>query len=181
MHLHFIIKQVLRFYNYFFRRVGVSAFRRVFSMKMKNEKMMISSRSLRNNNPLNIRRGKNQWKGLRAQQEDRDFCQFESLEYGWRAAFVLLMRTYYVKYQTDTIRKIVARWAPEIENDTQRYIYFVSEWTGIDADEPLGSPSTSPCRWMSVALAMAMFEGGLSDATPLIIPMLRGWANMVRE
>ena len=33
MHLHFIIKQVLRFNNYFFRRVGVSAFRRVFSMK----------------------------------------------------------------------------------------------------------------------------------------------------
>ncbi len=30
-------------------------------------------------------------------------------------------------------------------------------------------------------MAMAMFEGGLSDATPLIIPMLRGWANMVRE
>ena len=30
-------------------------------------------------------------------------------------------------------------------------------------------------------MAMAMFEGGLSDATPLIIPMLRGWANMARE
>lgn len=34
---------------------------------------------------------------------------------------------------------------------------------------------------MSVALAMAMFEGGLKDITPLIIPMLTGWANMVKE
>ena len=44
-------------------------------------------RGIRNNNPLNIRRGKDQWKGLRAQQTDASFCQFESLEYGWRAAF----------------------------------------------------------------------------------------------
>ncbi len=143
--------------------------------------MSQSSRSLRNNNPLNIRRSKDQWRGLRAQQEDRDFFQFKTMADGWRAAFVLLMRTYYVKYQADTIRKIISRWAPEIENDTQQYIYFVSELTRIDADEPLGSPSACPGRWMSVALAMAMFEGGLKDITPLIIPMLTGWANMVKE
>ena len=140
-----------------------------------------SSRSLRNNNPLNIRRSRDQWKGLRAQQEDRDFFQFNTMADGWRAAFVLLMRTYYVKYQADTVRKIISRWAPEIENDTQQYIRFVSEWTRIGADTPLGSPSSCPGRWMSVALAMAMFEGGLNDATPLIIPMLNGWANMVKE
>lgn len=52
-------------------------------------------RGIRNNNPLNIRRtAKDQWQGLRAQQTDANFCQFESLEYGWRAAFYLLTRTY---------------------------------------------------------------------------------------
>ena len=56
-------------------------------------------RGIRNNNPLNIRRGKDQWQGLRAQQTDASFCQFESLEYGWRAAFYLLTRTYYHKYR----------------------------------------------------------------------------------
>ena len=40
-------------------------------------------RGIRNNNPLNIRRGKDQWQGLRAQQTDASFCQFESLDYGW--------------------------------------------------------------------------------------------------
>ena len=43
-------------------------------------------RGIRNNNPLNIRRtAKDQWQGLRAQQTDSAFCQFERLEYGWRA------------------------------------------------------------------------------------------------
>ena len=57
-------------------------------------------RGIRNNNPLNIRRtAKDQWKGLRAQQTDASFCQFERLEFGWRAAFYLLTRTYYYKYR----------------------------------------------------------------------------------
>jgi len=41
---------------------------------------------LRNNNLLNVRRtGKDQWKGLAAQQNDRAFCQFKSMEWGWCA------------------------------------------------------------------------------------------------
>ena len=63
-------------------------------------------RGIRNNNPLNIRRGKDQWKGLRAQQTDASFCQFESLDYGWRAAFYLLTRTYYHKYRLRIIISI---------------------------------------------------------------------------
>ena len=68
-------------------------------------------RGIRNNNPLTIRRtAKDQWKGLRAQQTDASFCQFESLEYGWRAAFYLLTRTYYHKYRLYTIRMIINKW-----------------------------------------------------------------------
>ena len=132
------------------------------------------SRSIRNNNPLNIRLGKSRWQGLRKMQEDGAFCQFESMAYGWRAAFILLS-TYYKNYGADTIGKIISRWAPQTENDTRGYIRFVSEWTGIDDDEPLDSPPEHSARWMSVALAMAMFEGGLSDATPLVASMFQGW------
>ena len=71
-------------------------------------------------------------------------------------------------------------WAPQIENDPRGYINFVSEWTGIEFDEQLGNPTEHPARWMAVALAMAMFEGGLNDATPLIVPMFQGW-EMCRE
>ena len=123
-----------------------------------------SSRSIRNNNPLNIRLGKSHWQGLRKMQEDGAFCQFDSLAYGWRAAFILLTRTYYNNYGADTIGKIISRWAPQIENDTRGYIRL-----------PLGSPPEHPARWMAVALAMAMFEGGLSDATPILPALFQAW------
>ena len=96
-------------------------------------------RGIRNNNPLNIRRSKDQWKGLRAQQTDSQFCQFETLEYGWRAAFYLLTRTYYHKYRLYTIRAIISKWAPPNENLTATYIENVSRLTGIPPDEPIGS------------------------------------------
>ena len=103
-------------------------------------------RGIRNNNPLNIRRSKDQWKGLRAQQTDSQFCQFETLEYGWRAAFYLLTRTY-------------------IQN--------VSRLTGIAPDEPLGIPSMQPERWMMLGVAMAIQECGTDSLD--YFAMLRGW------
>ena len=118
-------------------------------------------RGIRNNNPLNIRRSKDQWQGLRAQQTDSAFCQFESLEYGWRAAFYLLTRTYYHKYRLYTIRKIISKWAPPNENLTATYIENVSRLTGIPPDEPIGIPSDQPQRWMMLGIAMAIQENGL--------------------
>ena len=130
-------------------------------------------RGIRNNNPLNIRRGKDQWKGLRAQQQDAQFCQFETLEYGWRAAFCLLTRTYYHQYRLWTIRQIVSRWAPPNENNTRAYIDNVCRLTGISADEPLGIPSEQPARWMMVGVAMAIQENGTTSID--WFAMLRGW------
>jgi len=130
-------------------------------------------RGIRNNNPLNIRRGKDQWKGLRAQQQDAQFCQFETLEYGWRAAFYLLTRTYYHQYRLWTIRQIVNRWAPPNENNTRAYIDNVCRLTGIGADEPLGIPSEQPARWMMVGVAMAIQENGTTSID--WFAMLRGW------
>ena len=131
-------------------------------------------RGIRNNNPLNIRRSKDKWQGLSALQTDAAFCQFESMEYGWRAAFYLLTRTYYHKYRLFTIRNIIRRWAPENENNTEAYIRNVSRLTGIDPNEPLGIPSDKPGRWIALGLAMAMQENG-SDATLDTFAVLRGW------
>ena len=130
-------------------------------------------RGIRNNNPLNIRRSKDQWKGLADAQTDRAFCQFKSLEYGWRAAFYLLTRTYYHKYRLYTIRTIIRRWAPPGENNTEAYIANVSRLTGIDPDEPIGIPSERPSRWMMVGVAMAIQEDGTDSLD--YFAMLRGW------
>ena len=130
-------------------------------------------RGIRNNNPLNIRRSKDNWKGMRAVQSDAQFCQFESLEWGWRAAFYLLTRTYYHKYRLFTIRAIVQKWAPAIENNTKAYIANVSRLTGIGPDEPIGIPSERPARWMMVGVAMAIQENGTESLD--YFAMMRGW------
>ena len=135
-------------------------------------------RGIRNNNPLNIRRSKDKWKGLRAVQADAQFCQFESLEYGWRAAFYLLTRTYYHKYRLYTIRAIISKWAPPCENNSKAYVENVSRLTGIDPDEPIGIPSESPARWIALGMAMAIQENGFESMDYFAI--LRGW-EMCRQ
>ena len=135
-------------------------------------------RGIRNNNPLNIRRSKDLWMGLRAQQTDSAFFQFESLEYGWRAAFYLLTRTYYHKYRLYTIRMIISKWAPPNENQTSKYIENVCRLTGIAPDEPIGIPSDQPERWMAVGMAMAIQENGTESLD--YFAMLRGW-GMCRD
>ena len=126
-------------------------------------------RGIRNNNPLNIRRtAKDQWKGLRAQQT----------EYGWRAAFYLLTRTYYHKYRLFTIRAIINKWAPPQENLTSTYIENVCRLTGIPPDAPIGIPSDQPERWIAVGEAMAIQENGIESLDHFA--MLRGW-GLARE
>ena len=132
-------------------------------------------RGIRNHNPLNIRRtGKDQWQGLAEVQNDRSFCQFESLEWGWRAAFYLLTRTYYHTHRLYTIRGIISRWAPpQDHNNTEAYIKNVSRLTGIGPDEPIGIPSQQPARWMMLGAAMAIQENGTESLD--YFAMLRGW------
>lgn len=130
-------------------------------------------RGIRNHNPLNIRRSEDQWKGLAEVQTDGEFYQFVAPEWGWRAAFRLLTRTYYLKYHLDTIRQIVSRWAPSSENDTRAYIENVSRLTGIAPDQSLGNPKQQPAQWLLVGAAMAIQENGSTSINWLA--MLRGW------
>ena len=135
-------------------------------------------RGIRNNNPLNIRRSKDKWKGVSLTQNDPSFCQFETLEYGWRAAFYLLTRTYYHKYRLYTIRAIISKWAPPCENNSKAYVENVSRLTGIDPDEPIGIPSERPARWIALGMAMAIQENGFESLD--YFAMLRGW-EMCRQ
>lgn len=121
----------------------------------------MEARGIRNNNPLNIRKGNN-WKGERSPQSDLSFEEFTSMAYGLRAAFVLL-RNYVTGYggrspRFDTIEKIVRRWAPPSENATQRYIDTVASYTGINPRQQiLFSDRKSIC---AIARAMAFVECG---------------------
>ena len=135
-------------------------------------------RGIRNNNPLNIRRSKDKWQGQinannSSPKGDAEFVQFYSMEYGWRAAFVILCRTYYGKYGLKTIRDIVSRWAPAKENNTEAYIRHVSDYTGIAPNKVLGSPQEHPTQWLLIGYAMAVVENG---KTLPAVAMLKGFA-----
>ena len=92
-------------------------------------------RGIRNNNPLNIRIG-NVWLGEVDNPTDLEFEQFVSMEYGLRAAFVLLRR-YIRHYHLDTVQKIISRWAPRSENHTDSYVASVCGQMGIEKDTPI--------------------------------------------
>jgi len=117
----------------------------------------------RNNNPLNIRRTKTPWRGekLPIKGAGGAFCQFETMEWGIRAAFCLL-RTYARKYRAVCIHDIIMRWAPPSENDTERYIRNVCLWTGFG-----GMQRLTEREWPLLVRAMARQECGiqLDDAT----------------
>lgn len=92
------------------------------------------SRGIKNNNPGNIIKTKDKWVGLTLNQNDKKFFQFLEPEYGIRAMTIILGK-YFTKYDLHTIREIIGRWAPAIENDTDSYVNFVSEILGVEPDE----------------------------------------------
>lgn len=84
-------------------------------------------RGLRNNNPLNIRKSKNRWLGKVTPCSDPDFEQFDTLEHGIRAAFIII-RTYMgPKHNLHTVPAIIARFAPSTENNVAAYTAFVCD------------------------------------------------------
>jgi len=113
------------------------------------------TRGMRNCNPLNIRRvAGTRWKGQRAEQTDREFVQFSSIEYGLRAAFCIL-ETYRRKYKAVCVEDIINRWAPPSENDTRKYVETVCRLTGFGGKERL-EESQLP----ALVYAMAFVECG---------------------
>ena len=96
---------------------------------------MAQPRGVRNNNPGNIDRhpGTN-WQGMAADQSsDPRFVVFKSPQFGIRA-IARLMMTYQGQYQLKTVRQLINRWAPPIENNTSAYVADVAARMNIDPD-----------------------------------------------
>lgn len=119
------------------------------------------TRGLRNNNPLNIEKtkGGNPWQGEIVPSKDKRFAQFNTMAYGYRAAFKLL-NNYQRNYGISTIRKIINRWAPSNENHTDQYIKTVSTRSGIQADSHIDT--TNKDIMIPIVAAMSFVENGVS-------------------
>ncbi|HOV36926.1 MAG TPA: structural protein P5 [Dysgonamonadaceae bacterium] len=112
-------------------------------------------RGLRNNNPLNIRHSADRFRGEIA-GTDKSFKTFSSLAYGYRAAFVILGT--YLSQGCNTIEKIISRWAPPAENDTESYISQVERYSGVSRHKELTSASGT--EYMMIVAAMSFVENG---------------------
>ena len=115
------------------------------------------SRGIDNCNPGNIRLSKVFYRGEVQPSQDAAFKQFSSMEWGYRAMFVLL-DTYARRYGLNTIRGMISRYAPPSENNTEAYIAAVCEWTGIAADEVLDTRSRRDM--VPIVVAMSRIENG---------------------
>ena len=133
---------------------------------------MKTPRGLRNNNPLNIRKSrKTTWVGQSEKQEDRDFVQFCSMAYGYRAAFKVL-QNYRVLYDCMTLRQYIQRWAPPIENNTEAYVSSVARTAGVNPDTLLPSPRKGKAVWVKIVAGMHLVENGMM---PVVSRIEEGW------
>ena len=114
----------------------------------------MATRGIRNNNIGNIRVSKDQWEG--ATGDDGSFVTFDTPDSGVRALAKNLMS--YGRQGYDSIEKIINRWAPPSENDTQSYIDSVVSATGIPATQSIDL--TNPDVLASLSEAIGYHETG---------------------
>lgn len=135
-------------------------------------------RGYRNNNPLNVRyNAANKWLGKYTPNTDGAFEQFKTMAYGYRCALYLL-RKYITRYGCNTVRKIIQKWAPPTENNTQAYIQHVCEIAGLNADKAVNAADEDTLTRM--AYAMSIIENGQNDRTkaaclPDMSAIKEGW------
>lgn len=120
-------------------------------------KVYSAVRGIRNNNPLNIERGSDQWDGMAPVQSDSRFLVFVDAVYGIRAAARILSN--YAKRGVTTVEQIVSTWAPPNENDTEAYIRYVTEKTGFDRKRVV---SKATGDYVPLLAAMIKMENGIN-------------------
>lgn len=102
----------------------------------------MATRGYRNNNPGNIRLtfnangSKRYWSG-EIEGTDKAFKTFKSMAYGYRAIFALLKE--YIGKGYNTIDKIISRYAPSSENNTNAYVNTVTKRVGITKDTKIAA------------------------------------------
>lgn len=123
------------------------------------EKSRLSNlpRGIRNNNPGNIEKSRNDWKGKIKDSDhlDNRFEVFKTPEHGVRALSVLLSN--YIKKGKATVPEIISKYAPSSENNTDIYINEVSRITGFSPTEILKNNKDTIKK---LVMAISFFENG---------------------
>lgn len=142
-------------------------------------------RGIRSNNPMNLRFDpSNRWQGratmdqrLPEQLREREFEVFVSPEYGIRAGAVLLT-TYFDRYGLNTLDRIIPRYAPSSENNTEAYIRSVAAATGFQPAQPLDLHDYATMR--ALVLAIIRHENGVQPYPDAVIDKGLAMAGFTR-
>lgn len=123
-------------------------------------------RGLENNNPGNLVLTSINWQGKipNAQNTDGHFEQFTQLRWGLRAMIRDIMND--ISEGTNTLRSLINEYAPPHENDTENYINFVSNLTGILPSERLLLNKTVITALVKAKVAMengSAYSGYVTD------------------
>jgi hypothetical protein len=92
--------------------------------------------------------------------ENKGFVVFKDMAYGVRAIGKIMAS--YMKRGINTIRKAISTYAPPNENNTEQYIKFVSQQTGLDPDQPVNL--TEPKVLKPLIKAITQIEVGRNNA-----------------
>lgn len=128
------------------------------------------ARGLRNNNPGNIRKSADKWQGLTAVQDDPAFFKFVEPKWGVRAIGKILLN-YEKKYSLRSVRDLISRWAPPVENLTDSYVKAVARAVGVDPDTTISVHPNLP----ALASAIIRHENGTN---PYTAEQVREWVYL---
>jgi hypothetical protein len=119
--------------------------------------MTTLTRAQRNNNPGNIDRTNIAWQGMASDQTtDPRFIVFIDAAHGFRA-MARIIHGHFGAF--NTVQKIITRWAPAVENQTDAYIKDVADRMGVRPDRPL----TWAIDALSLLRAIAIHENGVDE------------------
>lgn len=117
-------------------------------------------RGIRNNNPGNLIITTEKWQRKIPKKDNTDgrFEQFETIIWGSRAMIIDISND--IKKGQDTIEKLISAYSPRNENQTDKYITFVSETTGIPSNQKLSANKETLSKLFK---AILIKENGIKD------------------
>lgn len=118
-------------------------------------------RGIRLNNAGNIERRNDKWHGMSAIQFDTRFITFDDPKWGLRAIVRIILNYNRVNHAVDTVREIINKWAPTIENDTDAYVKHVCVIACVKADETLNLKDKRTLT--GIVKGIVMHENGKSQ------------------
>lgn len=135
-------------------------------------------RGLSNKNPGNIRISKVKYLGEITPSKDKAFKQFETMAYGYRAMFVLLDS--YRRNGYKTIKQMINRYAPPVENHTANYINFVVDKVlALEDVEPTTNREQSQAGLSYAEVRRRKSEAQLDTQDPAeMIPIVSAMSQM---